>query len=70
MSDDLMTTNEVAERYRVSKQTVLRWVADGMPCIRPSEGVFRFNAAAVAEWIDARTRQLAAAQPQPATTEA
>lgn len=34
-SPELLTTTEVAERFRVSKTTVIRWAMDGtLPAIR------------------------------------
>lgn len=45
---DLLTTAEVAERYRVSTMTVRRWVAAGeLEAIRLPGGQLRYRAADV-----------------------
>ena len=43
--DDLLTAGEVAERYRVNRMTVSRWVRAGtLPAIRPGGGrILRFR---------------------------
>lgn len=50
MSDKPLDMNELADWFGVSVPTVKRWVRDGVPCLRPSPGVVRFDLAEVIEW--------------------
>jgi phage terminase Nu1 subunit (DNA packaging protein) len=66
MSQELMTTMELAAKYRVSRCTVLRWIEAGLPCLRPSSNVVRFDPCVVESWMRERT-QLAGLKPTPAS---
>ena len=50
MSDKFLDTEQLAERFQVSVPTVQRWIRDGVPCLRPSPGVLRFDLAYVIDW--------------------
>lgn len=61
---DYLTIDEVAGRYRVSKQTVRRWAAAGViaPPVRLGRRLIRWRAADLAE---REAMQPAAPKPQP-----
>jgi excisionase family DNA binding protein len=48
----LLTTSEVAERFKVDNSAVRRWVAKGLltPTITTPGGHFRFDEASLAEF--------------------
>lgn len=50
MEEKLLDTKALAEAFQVSVPTVKRWIADGVPCMRPSPGVVRFRMSEVVEW--------------------
>ncbi len=37
LGSDLLTTAQVAERYRVTERTVERWIARGLPAIKATQ---------------------------------
>lgn len=48
----LLTTEEVAEHFRVNPSTVRRWRLDGVgPCYVKVGSVYRYPEAALAEWL-------------------
>ena len=52
---ELMTTEEVAEHFRVNASTVRRWRLDGVgPRFVKIGSVYRYPRASLAEWISAR----------------
>lgn len=53
MSDQIVDRQELANHFRVSVATVDRWIRDGVPCMKPSTRVVRFNIAEVIEWAKA-----------------
>jgi len=50
-----LTLEEVAAHFRVNERTVRRWIANGCPVMRPSEGIIRFNLNEVLDWSKAST---------------
>jgi excisionase family DNA binding protein len=55
MKSDLLTTEELARHFQVSRRTILDWVRDGaIPVIRPSPKVLRFDPVAVADAVTVR----------------
>jgi phage terminase Nu1 subunit (DNA packaging protein) len=59
MDNKPLTTDEIAALFAVSTRTVRRWMDAGMPVLKPSPGVLRFDAQACIDW--ARTTQQASA---------
>jgi len=56
MTDRLMTTREVAERLRISVETVLRWYHAGeLPGVRLGAKVIRFRESEIETWIEQRS---------------
>jgi excisionase family DNA binding protein len=56
MSDPLLTTRQVAERFGVVSETILRWVRCGrLPAIRISTGAIRFRESEIESWLDEHT---------------
>jgi excisionase family DNA binding protein len=56
VSEHLLTTREVAERFGVVSETVLRWVRCGrLPAIRISTGAIRFRESEIESWLDEHT---------------
>jgi excisionase family DNA binding protein len=54
--DQLLTVKEVAERLRVSRMTISRWIKDGsLRSVRVGHGV-RFRPADVEQFIEDSTR--------------
>lgn len=50
--DDLMTTTEVAVRFKVDRHTVTRWIAHGLlPAIKTPGGHFRIRRRDVEEFL-------------------
>ena len=48
----LLTTEEVAEHFRVNPSTVRRWRLDGVgPCYVKVGSVYRYPQAALADWL-------------------
>lgn len=55
MVSPLLTTREVAERLRVSPETVLRWTrADKLRAIRLPGGALRYREAELEAWLAAQ----------------
>jgi excisionase family DNA binding protein len=53
VTDRLLTTREVAERFGVVTETILRWVRSGrLPAIRLSTGAIRFCESEIESWLD------------------
>jgi excisionase family DNA binding protein len=51
----LLTAREVAERLRVTPETVLRWIdSRGLPAIRLTSRAIRIVEADLDKWLDAR----------------
>lgn len=50
-----LTLQEAADRARVSKKTIRRWIKDGLPVIRFSARLQRFNADTFDAWVEDRT---------------
>lgn len=46
-----MNTDELAELFGVSRRTVYNWINAGMPVLKPSPGVVRFDVAACTDWM-------------------
>jgi excisionase family DNA binding protein len=46
-----MNIDELAAHFSVSKRTVRKWMEAGMPVLRPSPKIVRFDAEAVMEWM-------------------
>lgn len=46
----IVDTEQLAELFGVSPATVRRWIDSGMPVLRPSPGVLRFDVQACVEW--------------------
>ena len=46
-----MNIDELAAHFSVSKRTVRKWMEAGMPVLRPSPKIVRFDSAAVMEWM-------------------
>lgn len=46
-----MDIAELAAHFSVSKRTVRNWMEAGMPVLRPSPKVLRFDAAQVLDWM-------------------
>jgi excisionase family DNA binding protein len=53
VNERLLTTREVAERFGVVTETILRWVRCGrLPAIRISTGAIRFRESEIESWLD------------------
>lgn len=50
ITEKLVDIEEAAQWFGVSPMTIRRWVADGMPSVRPSPKVLRFELSACTEW--------------------
>jgi phage terminase Nu1 subunit (DNA packaging protein) len=50
MSSELMDRKELAAWFKVSLPTIDRWIREGVPCMKPSPGVVRFELSEVVEW--------------------
>ena len=57
MQNKPLEIDEVAALFSVSRRTVRNWMAAGMPVLKPSPGVLRFDAQACIDW--ARTQESA-----------
>ena len=65
MTEDLLTTEELAERLTVSPRTVIEWAKTGMiPEVRLSRRVRRFDFAEVVAAVRERGRKEAEAAQQ------
>ena len=60
MNDKLIDRNELAEYFGVSVATIDRWIRDGVPTIKPSPGIVRFDLSEVVAWAKSRTIDRAA----------
>jgi excisionase family DNA binding protein len=57
VSDRLLTTREVAERYAVTPETILRWVERrGLPVLKLTSRALRYDEAALDAWEAEHTR--------------
>lgn len=54
MSEPLLLPHELAAALKISERQVKRLVADGAPRIKVSDRLYRFDLAAVLEWLKAR----------------
>jgi excisionase family DNA binding protein len=53
VSEHLLTTREVADRFGVNPETILRWTRSGrLPAIRLSVGAIRFRESEIEAWLD------------------
>lgn len=59
MDNKPLNTEEMAALFSVSTLTVRRWIKAGMPVLRPSPGVLRFDAQACIDWAAQRTEDAA-----------
>ena len=50
--EEILTPEQLAERFSVNKRTILRWVGEGCPVLRPSEKILRFRLADVIAWAE------------------
>ena len=57
MQNKPLDIEEMAALFSVSRRTVRNWMDAGMPVMRPSPGVLRFDAQACIDW--ARTQDAA-----------
>jgi excisionase family DNA binding protein len=48
---EYLTIEQTAERLHVSRNTVKKWIADGLPVLRLSERVIRIPADWLDEWL-------------------
>lgn len=48
---EYVTTNELIERFKVSKQAISKWRSNGMPCYRMGERLFRYHMDEVEQWL-------------------
>lgn len=55
-----MDMEQLADWFGVSVPTVRNWLRDGVPCLRPSPGVVRFNLSEVVEWSKKHSNDQAA----------
>jgi excisionase family DNA binding protein len=60
LSTKLLDRKELATHFGVSLPTVDRWIRDGIPALRPSPGVIRFDLADVIAWAKANAQDEAA----------
>jgi len=51
-----MDIDELAALFSVSKRTVRNWMEAGMPVLRPSPKVLRFDATQVMDWMKTTER--------------
>jgi excisionase family DNA binding protein len=71
VSERLLTTRQVAERFGVVSETILRWVRCGrLPAIRISAGAIRFRESEIEAWLDEHTTADGADREAPATRDA
>jgi len=54
---DLITTKELCEKLRVSLRTLARMRANGMPCIKMSNKMVRYDLDEVMKWIKGRDEE-------------
>ena len=54
MQQKLIDAATLAEHFGVHKNTIYNWVEAGMPVIRPSAGLRRFDLAACIQWMAER----------------
>lgn len=47
---EILNRQELADHFKVSLPTVDRWIRDGVPCMKPSPGVVRFDLSEVVAW--------------------
>lgn len=58
---ELMTTNEVAEHFRVNPSTVRRWRLDGVgPRFVKIGSVYRYPRALIDTWVTDQVKEVAA----------
>ncbi len=50
--DNLLTTQELADYFKVSVKTVYAWRSKGMPCIRIGHRSVRHNIIDIVDWFD------------------
>lgn len=59
MDNKPLDTEEIAALFGVSTRTVQRWRDAGMPVLKPSPGVLRFDPQACLDWAASRTEETA-----------
>lgn len=50
MENELLTLQELADWFKISRATIDRWRKEGMPCVKLGRGV-RFEKQKVLMWI-------------------
>ena len=68
-AEQLLTTGELADLLRVHENSVLAYVKQGMPHIRVSPRVFRFDRSSVMAWLEKQTAAAMSAEPAHAAGE-
>ncbi|MEK3674862.1 helix-turn-helix transcriptional regulator [Paenibacillus sp. FSL R10-2771] len=49
--ESLVSSNVVCDRYDISKRTLCRWKLEGLPSVKLSYNIVRYQLAEVAKWI-------------------
>jgi len=67
---EILTADEIANRIRVRRSTIVRWVGQGIiPAIRPSPKILRFDPEAVILALKERANEHAAEDSSPTSGE-
>jgi phage terminase Nu1 subunit (DNA packaging protein) len=53
-----VTAAELAESYAVKVPTVRKWVRQGVPCLKVSQRLVRFDPVAVQSWLQKRSKEV------------
>lgn len=53
----LLTTNQLMQKYGISRQTVYVWRKEGMPCLQLSSHNVVFEEVAVEAWVAENKRR-------------
>lgn len=48
---EYVTTNDLTDRFKVSKQAISKWRKQGLPCYRLGEKLFRYHMEEVEQWL-------------------
>ena len=54
MKIELLTTKEIADKFRVTRQTVYNWRKEGCPVFISSQKTMRYDLDAVMRWLRKR----------------
>jgi len=57
MDEQLLNTDELALRYRVSRDTIVRWRKLGMPCMKGPRRVI-FRPSQTDAWLEIRIKEI------------